>query len=71
MAARKWRGFLSLINMREYSRQPEEMGTSIPNNPIVRKQYMDHLKIKENKERGRGIENLLSSAKPENPMSFV
>lgn len=71
MASRKWKGFLSFINMREYSRQPQEMGTSIPNNPIIRKNYMDQLKIKENEERGRGVENLLSNIKTKNPMSFV
>jgi len=71
MASRKWRGPLSFINMREYSRQPEEMGTSIPTNSIIRKNYMDQLKIKENEQRGRGFEDLLSSVKPKNPISFV
>ena len=71
MASRKWKGFLSYINMREYSRKPEEMGTTIPTNPIIRKNYLDHLLIKENEERGKGIENLLSSVKTKNPMSFV
>lgn len=72
MASRKWKGFLSYVNMREYSRHPEEMGTSIPTNSIIRNNYLNHLKIKENEERGRGIENLLSSSvKPKNPMNFV
>ena len=71
MASRKWNGFLSYLNLREYSKEPEEMGSTIPNHPIVRKNYLDHLKIMENKERGRGIRNLLSSAKEKNPMNFV
>ena len=71
MASRKWKGFLSYINLREYSRQPEEMGSTIPTNSIVRKNYLDHIRIKENEEKGRGIQNLLSSTKPKNPMNFV
>ncbi len=70
-ASRKWKGFLSHIDLKEYSRQPEEMGTNMPNNPIVRKRLLDQIKIKENEERCKGIENVLGYSQKRKPMSFV
>ena len=70
-SSRKWKGFLSYIDMREYSRNPEEMGTSVPTNPIIRKKYLDMVKIKENEERKRGLLNLFGGQKKRNPLNFV
>jgi len=71
-ASRKWKGFLSYIDLKEYTRVPEEMGTNVPTNSIVRKEYLDMKKIKENEEMKRGIENVLggSPQKPK-PLNFV
>lgn len=70
-ASRKWKGFLSYIDLKEYSRVPEEMGTSMPTNPIIRKQVLDMQKIKENEERKKGIENVLGNPQKPKPMNFV
>jgi len=70
-ASRKWKGFLSYIDIKEYSKHPEEMGTNIPTNPIVRKQYLDMVKIKENEERKKGIENVLGNPQKPKPLNFV
>lgn len=70
-SSRKWNGFLSYIDIREYSRHPEELGTTIPTNPIIRKQYLDMQKMKENKERGNSIQNLLGQSEDPNPFNFV
>jgi len=70
-SSRKWKGFLAYVDLKEYSRAPEEMGTNIPTNPIIRKQYLDMVKIKENEERKKGIENVLGNPQPQKPMNFV
>lgn len=70
-SSRNWKGFLSYIDVREYSRHPEEMGTTIPTNPIIRKHVLDMQKIKENKERGNALENLLKGSSDPKPLNFV
>lgn len=71
LTSRRWKGFLAHVNLREYSRVPEEMGTITPTNPIIRKQYLDRIKIKENEERSRGIEKILGDPQKPKPLNFV
>lgn len=70
-ASRRWKGFLSYIDLREYSRIPEEMGTNIPTNPLIRKQVLDMKIIKENEDRKKAIENILNKPEPKKPLNFV
>ena len=42
MTRRKWKGFKNYINIREYSREPEEMGTDIPTEPMKRQNYLNY-----------------------------
>lgn len=39
LAKRKWKGFLNFVNVKEYSRRPEEMTTGIPTDPMMNLAY--------------------------------
>jgi hypothetical protein len=41
MTNRKWKGFRNFINIREYSRTPDEMATNIPTDTIRRQDYLN------------------------------
>jgi hypothetical protein len=48
MAQRKWKGFRNFINLKEYSRTPEEMATNVPTDPERRKQYLEYKEYHKN-----------------------
>ena len=43
---RKWDGFMSFINMREYQKDPDEMGKLIPTDPFLRGSILQFRDIK-------------------------
>ena len=63
MTRRKWRGFRNYINIKEYSRVPEEMGTDAPTDPIMRQQYLKYNRYQKDKEAKYGLSKIFDGDK--------
>jgi hypothetical protein len=63
MTRRKWRGFRNYINIKEYSRTPEEMGTDAPTDPLRRKEYLKYNQWVKDKDAKYGLPKLFDNDK--------
>jgi hypothetical protein len=62
MTQRKWKGFRNFINLKEYSRSADEIGTNIPTDPLRKKEYLAYKEYHKNLPARSGIEQLFGYA---------
>jgi hypothetical protein len=64
VAKRKWQGFKHYINVKEYSRSPEEMTSSIPTDPLLKGAYLHYVEVLKNDKVKQGLPDLLGLHTP-------
>lgn len=64
IAKKKWQGFKHYINIKEYSRTPEEMTTSVPTDPLLRGAYLNYVEANKHNEVKRGFPELFGMHTP-------
>jgi hypothetical protein len=69
LSKRKWKGFKNFISVREYSRDPDELATNIPTDPMLRSVYSHFIEKQKNWELFAGYQQLFSW-RPVNQLSI-
>jgi len=69
ISKRKWGGLLSFINLKEYSKDPDEMGKLIPTDPFLRGTIRNYRAIKEQIYL-HGSLNDIFDVEPQKPISI-
>jgi hypothetical protein len=70
MTQRKWKGFRNFINLKEYSRVPDEMGTNVPTDLRRRKDFLEWKDYHKHYNVRHGLREIFGYKKPEEQNIF-